>query len=122
MSTDAQQPAEDTGPALITYDDFARLALRAGHVTAADKHPNADRLLVLQVDVGEAEPRTIVAGLASKYAPEELVGRTVIVVTNLKPARLRGIVRQGMLLAAGEKAVEGLATFTEPVAPGTVVR
>lgn len=122
MSTDSQQPAEDTGPALISFDDFMKLSLRSGFVQAAEKHPNADRLLVLTVDVGEDEPRTIVAGLASKYAPEELIGRTVIVVTNLKPAKLRGVVSQGMLLAAGEKAVEGLATIAAPVKPGTVIR
>ena len=73
-------------------------------------------------DVGEAAPRTIGAGLATKYTPEDLVGRTVIVVINLKPAKLRGVVSEGMLLAAGEKAVEGLATLTAAVAPGTIVR
>ena len=99
MSTDAPVPAVDDA---ITFDDFMKLKFRSGFVQAAHKHPNADRLLVLQVDVGEPEPRTIVAGLATRYTPEDLVGRTVIVVVNLKPAKLRGVVSEGMLLAAGE--------------------
>ena len=118
MSTEATPKADDT----ITFDDFMKLNLRAGFVESASAHPNADRLLVLTVDVGEESPRTIVAGLATKCAPEDLVGRTVIVVVNLKPAKLRGVVSQGMLLAAGEKEVEGLATLTAAVAPGTIVR
>jgi len=106
----------------ITFDDFTKLKLRSGFVQAAAAHPNADRLLVLTVDVGEDAPRTIVAGLATRYEPADLVGRTVIVVVNLKPAKLRGVVSEGMLLAAGEKAVEGLATLTAAVPPGTIVR
>jgi methionyl-tRNA synthetase len=119
MSTETETPAADD---TITFDDFMKLKLRSGYVQAAEAHPNADRLLVLTVDVGEETPRTIVAGLATKYAPADLVGRTVIVVVNLKPAKLRGVVSQGMLLAAGEKDVEGLATLTSAVAPGTMVR
>lgn len=127
MSTDTaapalEVPAAPSGPPEIGFDDFMKVALRAGYVQAAAKHPNADRLLVLTVDVGEPAPRTIVAGLATKYAPEDLVGRTVVVVVNLKPAKLRGVVSEGMLLAAGEKAVEGLATLTASVAPGTIIR
>ena len=113
---------EPSSTATIGFEDFSKIQLRSGFVQAAAAHPNADRLLVLTVDVGEPEPRTIVAGLATRYAPEDLVGRTVIVVVNLKPAKLRGIVSEGMLLAAGEAAVEGLATLTSAVAPGTVVR
>lgn len=119
MSTEPTAPTPDD---TITFDDFTKLKLRAGYVQAAAPHPDADRLLVLTVDVGEPTPRTIVAGLATRYAPADLVGRTVIVVVNLKPARLRGVVSEGMLLAAGEKAVEALATLTGAVAPGTVVR
>ena len=107
---------------LITYDDFAKLQLGTGKVVEAGAHPNADRLLVLKVDVGEEEPRMIVAGIASRYQPEELVGRTVVVVMNLKPAKLRGIVSEGMILAAGGGDVQGLATIDEEVAPGVVVR
>ncbi len=84
---------------MIEYDDFAKVDLRVGTIEAAEKHPNADRLLVLKVNLGEEKPRTIVAGIASSYQPEELVGKQVIVVANLKPRKLRGIISEGMLLA-----------------------
>ena len=106
----------------VTFEDFQKLRFVTGTVLAAEKHPDADRLLVVKVDVGEADPRTVVAGIADKYAPEDLVGMQVIVVANLKPAKLRGVTSQGMLLAAGEKGVLGMATISEAVANGTVVR
>ena len=112
---------DDTGPKpLITYDDFAKLELRTGKVVAAAKHPDADRLLVLQVDVGEEKPRQIVAGIAAKFTPEELVGRTLVVVANLAPAKLRGVESQGMLLAAGGPQLVDLVNVE--AAPGTIVR
>lgn len=104
----------------ITFDDFGKLDLRTGLVVAATTHPKADRLLVLKVDVGEKAPRQIVAGIATKYTAEELVGKQVIVVCNLKPAKLRGQLSQGMLMAAGGKEVVDLATAD--AAPGEVVR
>jgi methionyl-tRNA synthetase len=107
-------------PPDIAYEDFSKIGLRAGRVVAAAPHPNADRLLVLQVDIGEAAPRQIVAGIASKFTPDALVGRQVVVVANLKPARLRGVVSQGMLLAAGAKEVVDLVTVAAE--PGEVVR
>ena len=111
------------GPkAPITFEDFSKVELKAGRVLSAAAHPDADRLLVIQVDVGEAAPRQIVAGIASRYKPEELQGLGVIVVTNLEPAMLRGVESQGMLLAAGEKAVLAMASTSEAVDPGTVVR
>ncbi len=109
-------------PTRIKIDQFAAVDLRAGRVLSAEAHPRADRLLVLSVDLGEEEPRSIVAGLATRYAPEELVGRQVVVVANLKPARLRGVRSEGMLLAAGAGAVEALVTLSQDVAPGTQVR
>ena len=105
---------------LITFDDFQKLNLRAGKVLTAEKHPNADRLLVMTVDVGEEAPRTIVAGIATKFAPEELVGRSVVVVVNLKPAKLRGIVSEGMILAAGGQDVVDLVSVNAE--PGEIVR
>lgn len=115
--------AAPAGPALIEFDDFAKVALRTGLVLAAERHPKADRLLVLTIDLGEAAPRTIVAGLAATYAPEVLVGQTVVVVANLKPIKLRGIMSHGMVLAiGGDAGVSALATASAPVAPGTVVR
>ncbi|MFK7928713.1 MAG: methionine--tRNA ligase [Myxococcota bacterium] len=104
----------------IAFDDFAKLNLRVGLVQSAEAHPKADRLLVLKVDVGEAEPRQIVAGLAAKFAPAELVGRKVVVVANLAPADLRGVQSQGMILAAGDKEVVDLIAVD--AVPGTVVR
>ncbi|RME24665.1 MAG: methionine--tRNA ligase [Deltaproteobacteria bacterium] len=113
--------AEEQTP-LISIDDFAKVQLRTGRILEARKHPDADRLLVFKVDVGEEQPRTIVAGIASRYEPELLVGQQVVVVTNLKPARLRGIESQGMILAAGGKQVRGLVGVSEPLPPGTIVR
>jgi methionyl-tRNA synthetase len=106
----------------ISIDDFFKVELRAGKVLSAEAHPNADRLLVLQVDIGEPEPRNIVAGIAAKYSPDELVGKQVVIVANLKPAKLRGVVSEGMLLACGGKAIEGLVTVDPECAPGAVVR
>ncbi len=107
---------------MIEFDDFTKVQLRTGRVVSAEGHPNADRLLLLKVDVGEGEPRTVVAGIAQRYAPDDLVGKDVVVVVNLKPAKLRGILSEGMLLAAGGGTVVALATTSEPVDPGTVVR
>jgi methionyl-tRNA synthetase len=104
----------------IQYDDFAKVRLRAGTVLSAEKHPKADKLLVLKVDVGEGRPRTIVAGIATKYAPDELVGRNVVVVANLAPRVMRGIASEGMLLAAGGEQVVGLVSVE--ATPGETVR
>jgi methionyl-tRNA synthetase len=101
--------------------DFARVELRAGRVKEAEKIADARKLLRLQVDLG-TEVRQIVAGIAEDYAPEDLVGRTVAVVANLKPAKLRGVVSNGMLLAADVDGRAVLATFGEDVAPGTKIR
>jgi methionyl-tRNA synthetase len=84
---------------LITIDDFARVQLRVAEVVACEPHPDADRLLVLQLKVGE-ETRQVVSGIAKYYQPEELVGKTVILVANLKPVDLRGKESNGMILAA----------------------
>ncbi|MEZ4317278.1 MAG: methionine--tRNA ligase [Myxococcota bacterium] len=107
-------------PAEIEFTDFQKVQLKVGRVQSAEPHPDADRLLVLKVDVGEAAPRQIVAGIASKFAPADVVGRTVVVVANLKPAMLRGVESQGMLLAAGGNAVVDLVSVGAE--PGEVVR
>jgi methionyl-tRNA synthetase len=106
---------------VITIDRFRELELKVATVTAAESHPNADRLLVLRVDLG-GEQRQIVAGIRAHYAPETLVGRQVVVVANLEPAMLRGVESQGMLLAAssGDRVV--LVCPDDPVAAGAVVR
>lgn len=116
----AKKKAAAAPPAEITFDDFSKVALRVGQVVEAAPHPDADKLLVLKVDVGEDTPRQIVAGIATKYAPAELVGRKVVVVVNLAPANLRGVESQGMILAAGGKAIVDLIGVDAPV--GEVVR
>jgi methionyl-tRNA synthetase len=112
----AQQPAE-----LIDIDAFMKIQLRTAKVEFAERVPKADRLLRLIVDLG-GEKRQIVAGIAGSYSPEQLVGKTIVIVANLKPAKLRGIESQGMLLAAdpGDGAI--VVTFDNEVAPGTRVR
>lgn len=90
----------------ITYDDFAKLELRVAQILEARPHPNADKLLLLKVDIGD-EQKQIVAGIRHHYTPEQLVGRKIVIVNNLAPAMLRGEASNGMLLAAtsGEKVV-----------------
>lgn len=106
----------------ITIDDFRKIELRVGTISSAEPHPNADRLVVLRVDLG-TEQRQLVAGIRAHYAPESLVGRQIVVVANLEPATLRGVESQGMLLAASD--AEGrLAVVTpeRPVAAGATVK
>ena len=104
----------------IAYDDFAKVDLRVGLVKTAEKVPKKDKLLKLSVDLGEAEPRTIVAGLALTFQPEQLVGRRVIVVANLAPREFgKGLVSHGMLLATGPSEALHLATIGDDVAPGS---
>jgi methionyl-tRNA synthetase len=90
----------------IKYDDFGKIDLRVAKVLEARPHPNADKLMLLQVDVGDVQ-KQIVAGIRAHYTPEQLVGRRIIIVNNLEPAMLRGETSNGMLLAAtsGEKVV-----------------
>ena len=106
---------------VITIDDFVKVELRAATVLEAEKVPKADKLLRLIVDLGEPQPRQILAGIAQHYAPEEVVGRKIIVVSNLAPRKLRGLESNGMLLAAsvGEDGRPVLATFGEDVPNGT---
>jgi len=92
-------PADNT----IQYDDFAKLELRVATVVECAPHPNADKLLVLQIDLG-GQRRQICAGLRQHYQPEQLVGKQIVVVANLAPRQMRGQVSQGMLLAASDPA------------------
>ena len=97
-------------PAQIPYEDFAKLELRIAEVLEAVEHPNATRLLVLKVKVGE-EVRQVVAGIREAYPTAELVGRRVVLLANLAPAMIRGVESQGMLLAAD---LEGKAVLLRP--------
>jgi methionyl-tRNA synthetase len=117
-------PAPAAGPSAsteekISIDDFAKVDLRVGIVRSAEPVKGADKLLHLKVDIGEPEPRTIVAGIAEVYKPESLPGRKVVIVANLQPRKLRGIQSNGMIVAAsleGGKPV--LAGFLEDVPVG----
>jgi methionyl-tRNA synthetase len=117
----APTPAPAAGPTQLTIDDFMRIDLRVALVEAAERIEGADKLLKLQLDLG-TEKRQIVAGIAKAYAPEQLVGKKIVVVANLKPAKLRGVESQGMLLAADLEGRPIVATFEEDVKPGTRVR
>lgn len=110
-------------PAQITIDDFMKIQLKTARVISAERVPKSEKLLKLQVSLGEgAEQRQIVAGIGKKYEPEALIGKMIIIVANLKPAKLMGIESQGMVLAAGDSEVRGLATILEEVDPGTKVK
>jgi methionyl-tRNA synthetase len=113
----------DAVPGIASYidiTDFTKVDLRVGQVVTAARIPKSDKLLLLTVDVGEENPRTILAGIAEHYEPESMVGRKIAVVSNLKPRKMRGHESQGMLLAAsvGEGDRPVLATFTEDVPNG----
>ncbi len=108
-------------PDVISYEDFAKLDLRIGTIVQAEDHPNADRLVVLQVDLG-SERRQIIAGIRGYYETAALVGRQIVVVANLAPRRMRGLESQGMLLAAtNEPDLCVLLTPEREVPPGTPV-
>jgi methionyl-tRNA synthetase len=115
-----ESPAPPTAQ-VITIDDFVKVELRAATVLEAEKVPKADKLLRLIVDLGESQPRQILAGIAQYYSPEDVIGRKIIVVANLAPRKLRGLESNGMLLAAsvGDEGRPVLATFGEDVPNGT---
>lgn len=87
----------------IPFTDFQKVDLRVGTILEVDNHPKADKLYVLKVELGEAEPRTIVAGLRSHYTHEDLKGKQAIFVVNLEPVNLRGVESNGMILAASNE-------------------
>ena len=116
-------PATDAAEGVTTFidiEDFAKVDLRVGQVLSAERLPKSDKLLLLKIDLGEAEPRQVLAGIAQYYEPEKLIGRKIVVVANLKPRKLRGFESQGMVVAAsyGEEGRPVLATFTEDVPNG----
>jgi methionyl-tRNA synthetase len=105
----------------LTIDRFLEVDLRVARVIEAERIQGADRLLRLRLDLGSSE-RQIVAGIARSYEPEQLVGKRIVVVANLAPARIRGVESEGMLLAADLDGRPIVATFEEAVPPGTRVR
>ena len=119
----AASPAPQGKPT-VTYDDFAKLDLRVAKVLEVSNHPNADKLLVVKIDLGD-EQRQIIAGLRGHVTPESLVGKDIVVVANLEPRKMRGLESNGMLLAAssGEgdaRKVVVLTTAQEVPAGSTV--
>ncbi|MFI4856037.1 MAG: methionine--tRNA ligase subunit beta [Phycisphaerales bacterium JB065] len=115
----------------IAFDEFAKVDLRVAKVIKAEDHPNADRLLKLQVDDGSGEPRQICAGVKAYYKPEDLVGKSIVIVANLAPRKIRGEESRGMLLAASDASKEEMADGAErnvvllmpmsDIAPGSIV-
>ena len=118
---EAQVDAQVEENPYIQFEDFLKVQLKVGEIVEAEKHPNADRLLALKVEVGEERPRSIVAGIAAKYAAEDLLGKKIVIVANLKPRKLRGVLSEGMLLAATGDALEGLVTVDPDVNYGSTV-
>jgi len=116
----AQKDAPEGVATFITIDDFVKVEMRVGEILTAERIPKSDKLLRFTIDLGEAAPRQILAGIAEYYEPEKLVGRKVAVVSNLKPRKLRGLESQGMVLAAsvGDEGRPVLATFAEDVPNG----
>ena len=120
-------PASSTQPTVpasspASIEDFKKIALRVGVILAASDHPQADRLLVLSVDIGEGSPRQVVAGIKGAYQPSDLIGKRVAVVTNLKPAVLRGVESQGMVLAAQDGTQLALLSPDRPIQPGGLIK
>jgi methionine--tRNA ligase beta chain len=112
----------------IAFDDFAKVDLRVARVKAAEYHPNADKLLKLQLDDGTEEGRQICAGIRAYYEPDDLVGKSVVIVANLEPRKIRGEMSQGMMLAASTPADEDGAqrdvvfvTLAKDLPPGSTI-
>ena len=106
---------------MVSFGEFKKLEMRVAKVVAVEDHPNADKLLVIQADVGGVT-KQMVAGLKGHYTAEQLIGKSLVVVTNLEPAKLRGVESQAMLLAAqdGDRVV--VIVPEQEVQPGSMVR
>ena len=120
----AEKPAEKAKEAdklpEISIEDFAKLDLRVGTVIESEPVEGADKLLVSKIKIGD-EVRQIVSGIAKAYKPEEFVGKKVIVITNLKPVKLRGVLSEGMILAAADKKHLSVLTLDQDMPDGTHV-
>ena len=123
-ATPSEAPGESTATEetpRISIDDFFRTELRVAQILEAENVPKSKKLIKMKIDTGR-DQRTIVAGIATKYAPEELVGRKVVIVANLKPAKLMGIESNGMVLAASIDGEPSLVAVDPSVPVGTQVR
>lgn len=106
---------------MITFDDFAKIELKVGTITQAEKLAGSNKLLKLQVDIGEEQPRQILAGLAQTHQPDDLINIQIIIVANLQPKKIMGTESQGMLLAADQDGKPILLHPESPVPPGTKI-
>lgn len=125
-------PEAGSGKPIVTFEEFAKLDLRVARVVAAENHPNADKLLKLQLDDGSGTPRQICAGIKGHYSAEEMVGRLIVIVANLAPRKIRGEESRGMLLAASDLPKDAAAATgadrkvivlrpDAEIAPGSIV-
>jgi len=112
---------EEESKVEITFDDFTKVEMVVGKILEAKEHPDADKLLVFRVDIGEESPRTIISGIKKWYEPSDLVGKNVIVVKNLAPRKMRGIESQGMILASDFDDELSLLTTLKDMKPGSKV-
>ena len=127
-TAETNKPADaPKGKPEITFDDFAKVDLRIAKVISAEPHPNADRLLKLQLDDGSGKPRQICAGIREQYSPEDLIGKSIVIAANLAPRNLRGEESHGMLLAASnaqkgadDRSVVVMTPMSE-IEPGSIV-
>ena len=106
---------------MITFEDFKKLEIKIGKILSAEKIPEADKLIKLEIDLGE-EKRQVVAGIAQFYEPEYLIGKEIPVVVNLEPRKLKGVESQGMILAASAEGIPVLLCPEKDVPPGSIVK
>ena len=106
---------------MITFDDFKKLELRTAKIVDVKDHPDADRLYIVDVEIAQ-EKRQVVAGIKSSYQPEDLIGKSVVVVVNLEPATIRGVESNGMILAASDDNGLSVVTLDKDVLSGSLVK
>jgi len=116
-----QAEAKAVEPELIGIEDFAKVQLRVGKIVAAERVEKSEKLVKLQVDIG-TETRQVVAGIGKSYTPEQLLDRSIVIVVNLKPAKLMGVESQGMLLAASSGDLLSIVTPDKDIKPGSKVK
>jgi methionine--tRNA ligase beta chain len=116
-------PGPIKGPkgTMATYEDFKKLEIKTARILDVKEHPSADRLYVLDIDIG-TEKRQIVAGIKAHYTPEQLKGKNIAVITNLEPAVIRGIESNGMLLAASGNESLSILTLDKDIPPGSKIK
>ena len=119
--TEAVQQSDITGPQLMGIEDFVKVDLRVGKIVSAERVPKSEKLVKLAVDIG-TETRQVVAGIGKSYSPEALMGKFIVIVANLKPAKLLGVESHGMLLAASSGEGVAVVTLDREIEPGTKVK